>query len=538
MKNNDFALRISNKHYKQIFVLACIGMVLSILGPFSVYLLQKTVQRIDKRKFSVLVVLLLFFLTIKSLNMLGEPLLQYLSKRFSIRLSNELRCDYIGSIQTISYEAYNHLKSVELIDKIEILDTYANSLITPVLNLCKMIPSLIIAVIFLFLLKWELMFWIIIPIPIWMLSAFFLNRLLKKLRLKRSKMYSKILDFIEAFLRGIVNILSFSMFLPTIQSYLNLEKTQIKVSANETACSTVRRDINEFLLHFVVVIIFINASFEFSLDIAALVGVYYLVPYIYQPLFSYNDIVDQVTNLRVQKQRLTEVTDLFRTEVKPIPPFCSIVLKDICYHFSNQSKNQLENISLCLDKPGCIVFIGESGEGKTTLLEIMSGIRQPTQGDVMFQSSPHIHNSEEKFQHIGFQKQNPSIFSMSVLENITMGKDIPKEQIEDVCKKLNIYDEILSLPKGFDTLLGEKGQNLSVGQMQRIALARTILQDSFIMIFDEPTSALDVVNEQHFSDLINELRKDHLVIMVTHSNSLLKIADFVYCVAHRTITLV
>lgn len=224
MKNNDFALRISNKHYKQIFVLACIGMVLSILGPFSVYLLQKTVQRIDKTKFSVLVVLLLFFLTIKSLNMLGEPLLQYLSKRFSIRLSNELRCDYIGSIQTISYEAYNRLKSVELIDKIEILDTYANSLITPVLNLCKMIPSLIIAVIFLFLLKWELMFWIIIPIPIWMLSAFFLNRLLKKLRLKRSKMYSKILDFIEAFLRGIVNILSFSMFLPTIQSYLNLEK--------------------------------------------------------------------------------------------------------------------------------------------------------------------------------------------------------------------------------------------------------------------------------------------------------------------------
>lgn len=142
----------------------------------------------------------------------------------------------------------------------------------------------------------------------------------------------------------------------------------------------------------------------------SLVGVYYLVPYIYRPLFSYNDIVDQVTNLRVQKQRLTEVTDLFRTEVKPIPPFCSIVLKDICYYFSNQSKNQLENISLCLDKPGCIVLIGKSGEGKTTLLEIMSGICQLIQGDIMFQSSSHIHNREEKFRHIGFQKQNPLSF--------------------------------------------------------------------------------------------------------------------------------
>lgn len=451
-------------------------------------------------------------------------------------MSKDLRRDYINGMQTISYEAYNGIKGVELVDKINILDTYANGLITPILSLCSMIPSLVISAIFLFLLDPVLILWVVLPIPIWVLCVSLLNKALKKLRLNGSKTNSQILDFIAAFVEGIENILTFNMFWPTIQSYTVLEKKRMKLSIKEATYSTMRYDVNELLLQFVVAIIFINVSFEFSLDIAALVAVFYLTPYIYQPLFSCSDIVDQILSLRVQKQRLKEVTDLFSTERKPSPPFRSIMLKNVSYHFPGQSKNQLQNISLQFDKPGCVVLVGESGEGKSTLVDIMLGLRPPTEGRVLFKTSQEARSGRGDFQHIGFQKQNPSAFSMSVFENITMGKFVPAEQVKAVCMKLNLYDEIAALPNGFDTLLGEKGRNLSGGQMQRIALARTIVQDTYIMVFDEPTSALDATNEQFFIDLVNVLRKEHLIIMITHRESLLKVADAVYRVTRGTVT--
>lgn len=535
MAESKFSLRIPRKYDKRIFAVVSISVILSILGPFSVYLLQAVVKTVETTELTTIAVLLSFFVITKILNMLGEPVVQYLSKQCTICISNDLRRDYIKGMQTISYEAYNGIKGVELIDKINILDQYANGLINPVLSLCSMVPSLLTAVIFLFLLDPVLILWVMVPIPIWVLCVFGLNKALKKLRLKSSKTNSQILDFIAAFVEGIENILTFRMFWPTIQIYRGVEKKRIQFSMKEAACSTLRKDANELLQQFVVAIIFINASFHFSLDVASLVAVFYLTPYIYQPLFSGSEIVDQVLDLRVQKQRLMETINLFDTEDKPRPPFDSISLKDVSYHFPGQSKNQLENISLQFDKPGCIILVGESGEGKSTLVDVMLGLRSPNHGTVEFRSSQKQQSTKGNHQYISFQKQNPTAFSMSVYDNITMGKVVPVEKIISVCKKLNIYDEIEALPNGFDTLLGEKGQNLSGGQMQRIALARTIIQDTYIMVFDEPTSALDVTNEQFFIDFVNELRKEHLIIIITHRESLLQAADAVYRVVNGTV---
>ena len=133
-------------------------------------------------------------------------------------------------------------------------------------------------------------------------------------------------------------------------------------------------------------------------------------------------------------------------------------------------------------------------------------------------------------------RQSPFLFNMSIFDNFKIVKDdITLEEIREVCKRAYIDEYIMSLPKKYDTIIGEGGINLSGGQKQRLAIARTLLLNTKIILFDEATSALDNVSQEYIKKTIDDLVKDHTVIIIAHRLSTIIDADVINVIDKGTV---
>jgi len=161
---------------------------------------------------------------------------------------------------------------------------------------------------------------------------------------------------------------------------------------------------------------------------------------------------------------------------------------------------------------------------------LLMGFLKPTHGEILVDNRPLQEYSLKSWRsRLGYVSQDIVIFNTSIKENIRMGKvDANDEEIERAVKKAAIHDFIVSLPKGYNTRVGDRGMKLSGGQKQRIAIARAILRDPDIYIFDEATSSLDNESEKRIQKSIEELSKEKTVFVIAHRLSTIENADVVY----------
>lgn len=206
---------------------------------------------------------------------------------------------------------------------------------------------------------------------------------------------------------------------------------------------------------------------------------------------------------------------------KSTPDDSNIILfKNVSFTYPNNNE-VLHNINLQINKGDRIAIIGKSGSGKTTLIKLLTGIVQPTKGDIYFSglnlSSIDISSLHKK---IGAVMQENIIFNTSITENLLYAKsDATNDELINACKKACILDYINALPDKFNTIIGEQGIKLSGGQKQRIILARLFLRDVDIFIFDEATSSIDKYNENIINDAIKSINNDKTIIISSHKES-------------------
>jgi len=204
----------------------------------------------------------------------------------------------------------------------------------------------------------------------------------------------------------------------------------------------------------------------------------------------------------------------------------SIVLKNIHYNYPGQDE-VLRGITLSIRQGERVAIVGRSGCGKSTLLKILTGMLEPCEGSVEYSGVDRKKIREsEVYKKIGFIMQSNRLYNMSIRENLLLGNPkATEEEIKEACKKACILDDILNLPDGFETVIGEGGNKLSGGQKQRIVLARTFLRDVDVFVFDEATSALDQYSEKIINDAIANVGKDKIVIIVAHRESSIRMCD-------------
>ena len=188
----------------------------------------------------------------------------------------------------------------------------------------------------------------------------------------------------------------------------------------------------------------------------------------------------------------------------------------------------LDGLSLVIEPGQRVALVGASGVGKTTLLSLLLGFYQPVQGKVLFDDQNFTDlNLSQLRKRIGFMSQSTGFLSGSLRENLTLGTEVDVTDLElrNTLESVGLYDLLASLPDGLETKLGENALNLSSGQRQRLALARTLVKKPDLFILDEPTAALDGLSEQQFLSALCANMDAKTCIMVTHRRAVMEMAD-------------
>ncbi len=211
-------------------------------------------------------------------------------------------------------------------------------------------------------------------------------------------------------------------------------------------------------------------------------------------------------------------------------PFEDAVLEIEHLSFSYDDYKVINNISLTAKKGQKIAFVGRSGCGKSTVLDIICGFYDKYDGVVKVGGhSIADWNLRELRKHISYVSQNAFLFSGTIEENIRCGNmSATHEEVVNAAKIANAHEFIVQMENGYESNVGERGCHLSGGQRQRISIARAILKKADILIMDEPTSALDIDTEKELQRAIDECLSEHTVITVAHRFSTIQNADIIY----------
>ena len=213
--------------------------------------------------------------------------------------------------------------------------------------------------------------------------------------------------------------------------------------------------------------------------------------------------------------------------VESIGPFNKeIEFRNVSFSYPGREE-AIKDISVSFEKNKCTALVGQSGSGKTTIINLLIRLFDPSRGGIFIDGTDvKEYKKDSWLRKIGFVSQDTFIFHASVRDNIAFGLDnVNMEKIEKAAKIANANDFILKLPDGYDTVVGEKGMKLSGGERQRIAIARAILRNPEILIFDEATSALDNISQSLIQNSISEIVKNHTVILIAHRLSTIATAD-------------
>lgn len=200
--------------------------------------------------------------------------------------------------------------------------------------------------------------------------------------------------------------------------------------------------------------------------------------------------------------------------------------------FAYGEENILAGVTLDIEKGSVIGIVGKSGSGKSTLLKLLMRFWKVQKGSVRISDTDIEEINTDNLRDMeGFMTQETHLFHDSIRNNLKIAKlDATDEELEVACKKASVHDFIMSLPKGYDTSVGELGDTLSGGERQRIGLARAFLHDADLMLLDEPTSNLDSLNEAVILRALKEEAQDKTVVLVSHRQSTMRITDKVYSV--------
>ncbi len=248
-----------------------------------------------------------------------------------------------------------------------------------------------------------------------------------------------------------------------------------------------------------------------------------LVTMVRMPIFSMSFLVDNT------QKAIAGSIDYFSVmeevaDVREKPNAQRLRVRDAKVEFRNVSFGYtadnpvLHNVSFTIEPGTKLALVGKSGEGKTTISNLLLRLYDTTDGDVMIDGMPiRSVTSRSLHEQIGVVFQEPTLYSGSIRENILYGKPSATEaEIVAAAKAANAYDFICKFDKGFDTEIGERGLKLSGGQKQRIAIARAILKDAPILILDEATSSLDSKAEHEVQEALDRLMKQRTTLIIAH----------------------
>ena len=268
---------------------------------------------------------------------------------------------------------------------------------------------------------------------------------------------------------------------------------------------------------------------------------------IYRLMPALQNIFSAVTSIRSNEASLntvyhdmqtSEVPDLIDRDTIPTLPFKNkLELRNISFTYPEMEQPVLENFSLSIRANTSVAFVGSTGSGKTTTVDLILGLLEPQKGRLVVDGVPvTAENTPNWMKNLGYVPQVIYLNDDTVASNIAFGvhhTKLDRAAVERAAKLANIHDFIVNdLPNGYDTAVGERGVRLSGGQRQRLGIARALYHNPEVLILDEATSALDGVTEENIFNAVDNIGKSKTVVMIAHRISTVRNCDVIYLLDH------
>ena len=352
-----------------------------------------------------------------------------------------------------------------------------------------------------------------------------------------------IISFTNQAITSIMTIKSFSNEDKVSAKYSELMDSNISINQKNQLLNVYMNNFNDFIGIFSLSIIYGFGALEIlnqNISIGSVIGLGLYFQLIISPLneLIYNNInKDSIMPMYERvKQYLSLEEEDYRADSLLLKDNEQLSLNNVSFSYGN--KKVFNCINIIFPEKGLSVVKGESGTGKSTLIKLILRFYDPSSGCIYIGDKEYKEIDVNTLRnYIGLVSQDTVLFNMSIKDNIRLvNPSITDEEIVELCKKVNIHDNISSFELGYDTVINEK-INLSGGEKQRLYIAMVLARKAKILILDEPTSALDVMNSKIILDIIRDISKDKLVILITHKDDVLEYADEVFDIQNLNMAL-
>lgn len=455
-------------------------------------------------------------------------------------ISNYVKIDYLDFLNLKIYEKSNMLKSE--------VEYFIMGVIDPFFIL--LLEGLTIILIFTFLIYYDPASTLKVITALGFLVVFlmyFLGKKLKTLGTKRHNLNNFLQQQINQALLGVKDLKLSSREDFFLKNFYLITKNMGHSMISINSWQTVPRHALEFLtiISFIMICFIGFSSGKNFSELIILLGLYSaatfrIMPSLNRVMVSYNSIkqtktvIDKIFldfSITKNMKSFSDKADQSIGEIN------NIEIKNLNFKFPDQKELLIKDLELKIEKGQYVGIYGKSGAGKTTFIDLFSGLITPSSGSIKINSIERQNILPEWKSLIGYVPQKIYLNNTSIKDNVAFGLSMDEKKILTCLKDAQLSDFINSLAQGIDTIVGENGVNLSGGQIQRLGIARALYRNSKILIFDESTNSLDNETENAFMQVIDMIKDERIILFVSHKLSLLNKCDKVYEIKDKKLNL-
>ncbi|HCV8139507.1 TPA: SAV1866 family putative multidrug efflux ABC transporter [Staphylococcus aureus] len=466
-----------------------------------------------------------------------EFIRQYLAQWTSNKILYDIRKKLYNHLQALSARFYANNQVGQVISRvINDVEQTKDFILTGLMNIWLDCITIIIALSIMFFLDVKLTLAALFIFPFYILTVYVFFGRLRKLTRERSQALAEVQGFLHERVQGISVVKSFAIedneaknFDKKNANFLTRALKHTRWNAYSFAAINTVTDIGPIIVIGVGAYLAISGSITVG-TLAAFVGYLELL---FGPLrrlvASFTTLTQSFASMDRVFQLIDEDYDIKNgVGAQPIEiKQGRIDIDHVSFQYNDNEAPILKDINLSIEKGETVAFVGMSGGGKSTLINLIPRFYDVTSGQILIDG----HNIKDFLtgslrNQIGLVQQDNILFSDTVKENILLGRPTATdEEVVEAAKMANAHDFIMNLPQGYDTEVGERGVKLSGGQKQRLSIARIFLNNPPILILDEATSALDLESESIIQEALDVLSKDRTTLIVAHRLSTITHAD-------------
>lgn len=530
---------------KMLFVLflASAAAILSLVSPL---LLQKAMdEAIPQKDMQMLIKLGIICILVTAINPILGALRSYLMSKIGQSMILDIRRDVFHHLQQLPFSYYDSRPHGKILVRVvnyvnNVSDMLTNGMITAIVDLFNMI---FIAG-FMLMLSPRLALVVFAGLPVLFAVIFYLKGKQKRANLRFNNKNSNLTAYTCEHINGVKVSQIFARQGENMNIYDKLNRDYRKSWFERlylnNSLGPITSNLSRWVISFVYVcgaILFVPVS-----EVGVIIAMGTYAQRFWQPVISlaniYNNLLTTISYLERIFQLLDEPIDISDSEgaekiesMRGEIEFCDVTF---CYE---KNVRVLDGITFKAEAGQSIALVGETGSGKTTIVNLISRFYEASGGEILIDGKPIKDITIESLRsHMGIMMQDSFIFSGTIADNIRYGKlDATDEEIREACRAVCAHEFIESMPDGYETVVSERGGSLSEGQKQLIALARTMISDPSVIILDEATSSIDAKTEKLLKEGIDKLLAGRTSFIIAHRLSTIKNCDRILLIDHGRI---